>query len=377
MRLKDHIDFMIGALVLGLAFLPIQAAIAQQIQGLPLGGNKTDLWEFGIPWKTEWNGDYITVRYHLPTGVDFAVTYEAKAGHLVSFQSTWNGSASGPLAEFGSYRFGSTTLAEILLQFGSNGVLYEKAAPAIATASGEVELSNTYDIATTAYVTKFVTSISRETLDKLTKQYGGKAYDNASHAALLHSITVATRDYFEKAAGQARVPDIGYKAITWAPKIETEPSKPPAMGLARIKPSQFPAFRIYDGPRNLPDFTDRDAAFSKFRTRITDGMARGPTFAGEYSVIQFGCGTGCSIVFVGDNRTGEVFNTPIGGENNLYLTLKYQLDSKLLISQWADIDTNKCYIQFFSFDDGEWTELLKREVGSLNACNREIAENVR
>ena len=71
----------------------------------------------------------------------------------------------------------------------------------------------------------------------------------------------------------------------------------------------FDQFRtsIYKGPTRLPDFRGRDRQFADYRTRIRDGLKAGPNFADHYTVIQFGCGTGCSCVYVADNRTGKVF----------------------------------------------------------------------
>jgi len=49
----------------------------------------------------------------------------------------------------------------------------------------------------------------------------------------------------------------------------------------------------------------RDRNYNSYRTRIREGMRNGPNFAGQYSVIQIGCGTGCSFVIIGDNKTGR------------------------------------------------------------------------
>ena len=106
-------------------------------------------------------------------------------------------------------------------------------------------------------------------------------------------------------------------------------------------------------------------------------MAAGPTFAGEFAVIQIGCGTSCSNAFLGNVRTGELFQLPIGGENNMNLALKYELSSRLMTAQWSDADTGKCFIQFFSFDDGEWIELLKQDIGASEKCLISVSPNLR
>jgi hypothetical protein len=55
----------------------------------------------------------------------------------------------------------------------------------------------------------------------------------------------------------------------------------------------YPVLSIYRGKVRLPDFKRRDKQFSLFRTRIIEGIRDGANFAGKYSVVQIGCGTGC------------------------------------------------------------------------------------
>lgn len=104
-------------------------------------------------------------------------------------------------------------------------------------------------------------------------------------------------------------------------------------------------------------------------------MAERSKFAGEYSVIQFGCGTGCSAVIVANNRTGQPYSFPRGGEDNMYLTLKYKLDSRLMVAQWGSCDSGKCYMEYFDLAEGAWGGLGKREIGPLDSCYNDIEQN--
>jgi hypothetical protein len=74
----------------------------------------------------------------------------------------------------------------------------------------------------------------------------------------------------------------------------------------------FPVGQIYKGRTHFPDFRGRDREFARFRTRIRNGLKEGPDFAGRYSIVEIGCGTGCRRVFIADNRTGKVFDFPRG-----------------------------------------------------------------
>ncbi len=348
----------------------------QTIEDLTPGNDKAALWPFGKPKETKTSAGYTTNRYLLPSGAELSATFDISTSQIVALEESWAGNDNGPSAGFSDFRFGRTTLTDLRSRMASNGILYKNVTPVGADQSGAVNFSSFYDVTSSENVVRFVTSIDRAALGKLGNRYGERAYDYTGSAALLRSVTVATREYLERSTGTDRILDSRYASVSWAP-AERATSAKPTISLARINPSQLPVFRIYDGPRNFPDFAGRDSKFSTYRTRITNGMTDGPTFAGEYSVIQIGCGTSCSFVYVADNRTGEVFNAPVGGEDNLSLELKYEVGSRLMTSQWGDYSGNKCFVQFFSFDDGEWTELLKREVGTLDACMKTVADNIK
>lgn len=141
--------------------------------------------------------------------------------------------------------------------------------------------------------------------------------------------------------------------------------------------SDFPAAKTYAGPIRKPDFQGRDKAFSSFRTRILEGMKDGPSFAGEYSVIQFGCGTGCSGVVVANNRTGQLYSFPRGGEFNQGLTLDFNIDSNLMVARWyTDSFWETCVIESFLIDDGKW--IAKDALASKGdgTCSGDVSEGV-
>lgn len=93
---------------------------------------------------------------------------------------------------------------------------------------------------------------------------------------------------------------------------------------------QFRASSALKGKTRLPEFNGRDKKYKNYRTRIRNGLNEGPNFAGHYSVVQIGCGTGCSFAFIADNQTGQVFDFPRGGEDNMYMQLLFKSDSRLI-----------------------------------------------
>jgi len=122
--------------------------------------------------------------------------------------------------------------------------------------------------------------------------------------------------------------------------------------------SDFAAHRVdevYEGKLRLPDFKGRDKDFAPFKIRITEAMKAGVTFAGEYSITQFGCGTGCSNVVVANNRTGQLYSFPRGGESNQGLELKFDRHSNLMVVRWySDSLWETCIFESFVFNDGRW-----------------------
>jgi hypothetical protein len=138
----------------------------------------------------------------------------------------------------------------------------------------------------------------------------------------------------------------------------------------------------YD-PRNLPKFEDfavSDIYQGKpaeadlntpnamnFKTRLVEGAAKGPNFAGHYTVVTWGCGTSCVVVSLVDAKTGAV---TMLANINPWAGLEYRLDSSLLIEN-SDILLGKEYAvqqsvaafdtNYFNFQDGKLDMLFSRD----------------
>ena len=111
----------------------------------------------------------------------------------------------------------------------------------------------------------------------------------------------------------------------------------------------------------MPDFQGRDREFRDFGTRIRNGITQGADFCGRHKVIQFGCGTGCSSVFVADVSTGQVFRFPHGGEYDQMLPLQYRLSSNLIRAWWLQNSDSmgECLQEDLLFKDSQFTSLGK------------------
>jgi hypothetical protein len=72
----------------------------------------------------------------------------------------------------------------------------------------------------------------------------------------------------------------------------------------------YPASDIFSGkpvPPKLVRPADR-----LFRSQIRDGAAKGPNFAGHYSIVKWGCGSQCVSFAVVDAKNGEVYAARFG-----------------------------------------------------------------
>lgn len=142
------------------------------------------------------------------------------------------------------------------------------------------------------------------------------------------------------------------------------------------RPQAYQPSGQYLGKTKMPDFKGRDRDFNSFRTRIRNGLKSGPNFSNHFSLIQFGCGTGCSTVIVSDNNTGKPIGFPRGGEEHMYLSLKFRSNSRLIAAQWADYNQQSCYMELFDFRKNSWKLLSTVRVGDLEACYKDIDQNL-
>jgi hypothetical protein len=69
-----------------------------------------------------------------------------------------------------------------------------------------------------------------------------------------------------------------------------------------------------------------------YRTKLREGAARGPNFAGHYSVVTWGCGSSCQILAVVDARTGKLSSETL----LLAQRARYQRSSTLLLADPVD-----------------------------------------
>jgi hypothetical protein len=118
--------------------------------------------------------------------------------------------------------------------------------------------------------------------------------------------------------------NIGYLLLT---AFATAASQLVAVGQPR-KP-QFNDYIVADKYRGTPARVNLSAppAARYYRTRLREGAAKGPNFAGHYTIITWGCGSDCYDIAVVDARTGRVWFAPFTGA----IDLEFRRNSRLLI----------------------------------------------
>jgi hypothetical protein len=122
------------------------------------------------------------------------------------------------------------------------------------------------------------------------------------------------------------------------------------------------AVPVYTGPRAQPNFTGNGARFAMMRTRIREGFAANPIAAGHYTVIQIGCGGGCTTNLVGDLRNGHIVEFPVGGEPYPGVEIISHPKSRLFTVKWGNVAFTTCTTRLYSFDGLKFTQIGRDEL---------------
>lgn len=131
--------------------------------------------------------------------------------------------------------------------------------------------------------------------------------------------------------------------------------------------SPLPAFKDYPAAGS---FTGKPAApvlrtanQRMYRTMIRQGAAKGPNFAGHYTIADWGCGAGCVSIAVIDAKDGQVFDGPfqvlswamytyegkIPANTPDFAPLEFSKDSRLLIARGCP-EEDHCASYFYEWN---------------------------
>ena len=114
----------------------------------------------------------------------------------------------------------------------------------------------------------------------------------------------------------------------------------------------------------------------QFRTVLRDGVAGGPNFAGDATIVGWGCGSSCNAWAIVDGRTGRVYAPPgeietmFGPSYFRDAGLHYQPNSRLLVLLGPTIWSNASSYRPDQWHEGatylEWTGRSLRLVRTIS-----------
>ena len=114
---------------------------------------------------------------------------------------------------------------------------------------------------------------------------------------------------------------------------------------------KYPAAEKFTGKPATPAITTRFQRL--YRTMIREAAAKGPNFAGHFTIAQWGCGAGCVSIAIVDEKTGHVRDGPFRAlalkATDSPEPLEFQIDSRLLIVHGCPEEKN-CADYYY-----EWT----------------------
>lgn len=149
-------------------------------------------------------------------------------------------------------------------------------------------------------------------------------------------------------------------------------TNPPAKRIPGFQ--DYPVAEVFSGspasPRVVRSYERR------YRSAITNGVKKGygvleepegkerpgPNFAGQYIVVQWGCGTECFQYAVVSARTGRIFQPPVPGQHHEYFDtgyLDFRLRSRLMIvrTNCGMGDAERCDRDYFVWANDRFQHL--------------------
>lgn len=134
---------------------------------------------------------------------------------------------------------------------------------------------------------------------------------------------------------------------------------------------QFSVDEIFTGKPVAPQI--RTPGQRMFRTMIRERAAKGPNFAGHYTMVEWGCGSTCVSIAIIDAKGGSVYDGPFSilgwgtpakyegrysPASESFKPLSYRIDSRLLIVRGCPEDEN-CASYFYEWADSRFKLLRK------------------
>jgi hypothetical protein len=150
-----------------------------------------------------------------------------------------------------------------------------------------------------------------------------------------------------------------------APRAKAAKAARGATAGASPRFTDYPVREVYKG-RVAPVILDGRRA-RMFRSRLREDSRGGVNFAGHYTAVFWGCGTGCAQMAVVDAKTGRVYwppldyiDIPAAPEDAAIPHPNFRPDSKLLVLTRARYDGRGSYTAYYYLFDKNRFRLLRR-----------------
>lgn len=105
----------------------------------------------------------------------------------------------------------------------------------------------------------------------------------------------------------------------------------------KYKFEDYPVVEKMEGTSQLLNLKSHPRGL-EFKTLITEAYKNGPNFAGHYTVVEWGCGTGCQNHVIVDNLTGNIIENEIASN----FGIEYRKGSRLLVARMAENGFGGC-----------------------------------
>lgn len=135
----------------------------------------------------------------------------------------------------------------------------------------------------------------------------------------------------------------------------------------RARKPQFGDYPVKEIYKGRPARVHLDSPKARmFRTRLGEGSRSGPNFAGRYTVVIWGCGTGCAQMGVVDAVTGRVYFPPVEEmdipdmDDERSRGNFFRLDSKLLVITKSHYDMERSYTAYYYLFEKNRFRLLRK-----------------
>jgi len=145
---------------------------------------------------------------------------------------------------------------------------------------------------------------------------------------------------------------------------------------SEIKEPTFEQYRVAEQFVGKPAPVDLKSApgASRFRTGLRYGAKKGPNFAGHYTIVEWGCGTGCDNIAVIDAANGRVVfpeelnplffpGLPVG---KIPEGMVYKKESSLFIVHGVPSTKKKVGSYYFLWKKGRFVLIFSHEWGTAS-----------